>query len=376
MLLVALLLTAAPPQYPATLTQPLLGRAQQFRWPKPAAFEQRWSTEQGAPQGFDLVEATVTRSSSTVSSGYYWVRPFDRGWVVASVATRADDPYRRDERWRTASIDGDEWSLGDAGGVLHVKRWLRGPLAGEEATAWVYTSTLLTADGPLYADTVDHAAAVASLVDRLARDPKQLAAWARAEAKNDALYEQLRAYQPMGSCSMDTRPQDAARVFGELAYARGDLGRFLQLQLRIMGDRFDRVARSSYGEAAHATESARLASTGIDVETFLLGSLMAAPGRDDGLGAWRFARAVGELGNAAHVLPKLQRVVTAPSGNAFNRLSATKAWVWISAGAGKGGRGGLSGDEAPALRAALKLDLHPAAKFWAEAELDALRAKP
>jgi hypothetical protein len=59
---------------------------------------------------------------------------------------------------------------------------------------------------------------------------------------------------------MDTTPQEAARLYAELAYARGDLGKFLQLQVRIMGDQFERVAWSSFGEAAHSTEAERLSS--------------------------------------------------------------------------------------------------------------------
>ncbi len=378
MLLVALVLAVAPPQFPSSLTQPLLGRAEQFGWPRPAAFEQRWRQAGGAPKGFELVEGAVERGGERVSWGYYWVRPADRGgWIVASVATRASPQGHRSEQWRAGSIAGTAWELDDGGGTLRVTRWLRGALVGDEATAWVYATTLLQADGPLYAPPPDEPGDDArAVVNRLSDDPKQLATWARAEVKNDALYEQLRRYRPVGSCSRDTHPQAAARAFAELAYARGDLGRFLQLELRIMGDRFERVAWSSLGEAAHRTEAERLATTGIDVDTFLLGSLLAAKERDDGINAWRFARAVGELGHEASMLPRLQRVVTDPAASPFNRLGAAKAWAWISAGAGKGERGGLASPQAAALEALLKLDLHDAARFWAEAELEQSRAKP
>jgi hypothetical protein len=150
-------------------------------------------------------------------------------------------------------------------------------------------------------------------------------------------------------------------VFAELAFARGDLGRFLQLQVRIMGDQFERTAWSSYGEAAHGTESERLLRTGIDLDQFLIGLGVARPGREEGLGAWRLARAINEAGRSEALLPKFQALAVDPKLDAYNRLRATQTWFFMQVRDEKDLR--QKARDAVAAKA-LKLELHPLAVAW------------
>ena len=82
----------------------------------------------------------------------------------------------------------------------------------------------------------------------------------------DELLEYYEKNAPMGRCSMDTGPIRFAREQADKCFAAGDLPCFLQLQVKIMGDQFQRVAYPSYGERSHPAESRALEATGIDVE--------------------------------------------------------------------------------------------------------------
>ncbi len=79
---------------------------------------------------------------------------------------------------------------------------------------------------------------------------------------------------PRGSCSMDTGPQDAVPKYPETCFEAGRIGCFLDFQIRIMGDLFNRVAWSSYGEAAHKTQATRLVTAGLDMQRLVRGLLV------------------------------------------------------------------------------------------------------
>ncbi len=88
-----------------------------------------------------------------------------------------------------------------------------------------------------------------------------------------------------------------ARRYAELCFVAGRLGCFLNLQVLIMGDSFERVAYSSYGEADHTTESERLRDIGIDVQRFLRGLMYqfnASGIERPEIDPWRLARSIRE----------------------------------------------------------------------------------
>jgi hypothetical protein len=135
---------------------------------------------------------------------------------------------------------------------------------------------------------------------------------------------------------MDERPAQVARAYADLCYRVGKLGCFLQLQIRIMGDQFDRVAYSSYGEAAHETESKRLAETGLDVDRFFRGLLVHFAGveRRGELGPWRLARSIQESGRTGSLVPALARMAESPDLDEYNRLRATQVLALMNEIAG------------------------------------------
>lgn len=134
---------------------------------------------------------------------------------------------------------------------------------------------------------------------------------------------------PVGGCSMDSRPAKVAKDLAERCFAKKRLGCFLQLQLRVMGDQFQRVAYSSYGEAAHGTDVNRLGTLGISVERFLLGLAIQLPegNRAAELQPYRLARAILEADLAAGLGPKLVARVEDERLPGPARLRATQVWA-------------------------------------------------
>ena len=178
----------------------------------------------------------------------------------------------------------------------------------------------------------------------------------------------LRArYRPVGGCSMDTRPQEAARAYAELCSRTGDLSCFLNLQLRIMGDSFSRVAYSSYGEQSHGTDSLRLLETGIDVDRYLAGLAYRFDSdfRRPGIGTWRLARSIVELGAAERFDARLAADAEDPRLDAANRLRVTQVLVALRLQAVRSTDSSEPGADLAAVRATLlALRLHPFAAEW------------
>lgn len=191
-----------------------------------------------------------------------------------------------------------------------------GRIPMEALDAWSYVAALLSSDPPVY----DGARATFD------EDAGEKIAAARAAGDKEKALSYYRIWRPMGRCSMDSRPAQVAREYAELCYEMGKLGCFLQLNLRIMGDQFDRVAYSSYGEASHATEAERLTETGLDVDTFLLGLVLRFGGvsREGELGGYRLVRSIKESGRAAPITARLSAWAKDGSFDEYSRLTATQ----------------------------------------------------
>jgi len=161
---------------------------------------------------------------------------------------------------------------------------------------------------------------------------EKAAAWAEEQRAFDAAMGIRARFRPVGRCSMDTGPQAAATAYADLCYAAGKLGCFLDLQVQVMGDQFERVAYSSYGEAAHETRSDRLRNIGIDPARFLRGLVFryaVAGAHRRELDPWRLARSMKEAGLGADMLAFLRSAATRPELDTFNRMRAAETYAYL-----------------------------------------------
>jgi hypothetical protein len=189
------------------------------------------------------------------------------------------------------------------------------PLSLDALDDWAYVAALLGSDPPVYDDRVP--------------DPENAEediAQAKLAGQNEKALAIYRTWRPMGRCSMDRRPAEVARDYAELCHEMGKLGCFLQLQLRIMGDQFDRVAFSSFGEEAATTEADRLLGTGIDVDSFLVGLAVhfGSVAREGEIAPWRLARSIEESGRRESVAARLAAWAHDGELDEFNRLRAVQ----------------------------------------------------
>lgn len=249
------------------------------------------------------------------------------------------------------------------------------PVRDDDWSDWVYASTLLAFEGPVYApeaeirwnaepdtaDLRDAWAAVEAAQDRpqdlepalqallqtdmAANDSRWADAITRATdaGLRETAIDLYARYRPVGRCSMDTWPQSVARSYAQLCYEEGHLGCFLQLQVRIMDANFSRVVWSSYGDAAQDTESDALTQIGIDASSFLMGMMLAYQqddGREIDMGLYRLGRAISESSLAGDLHAELTAKAQDPALDEYNRLRATitlynaHAWSAQSADAG------------------------------------------
>jgi len=208
------------------------------------------------------------------------------------------------------------------------------PIPLEALDAWSYVAALLSSDEPVYAD----------LPGAPVGDPEEAIRAAKAAGDKQKALSIYRTWQPMGRCSMDTRPAAVAREYAELCYEMGKTGCFLQLQLRIMGDQFERVIYSSYGEASHDTEAERLEETGLDTDAFLLGLALRFGGvsREGELGPWRLARSIKESGRMESITAKLAAFAKDDALDAYNRLRATQMLALLEEEAALGDESALT----------------------------------
>lgn len=251
---------------------------------------------------------TIRVEHAPGEDGYYSARVSpSSGWRLSSgsLAGGGRERLRFEQEGKAVEVDADHLSPAD----------LTDPAAIAD---WSYVATLLASDPPVYADRVD--------TERWDSGVEESIRAARERGDHDAAIEMYRSNVPMGRCSMDERPAEVAREYADLCYQIGKLGCFLQLQLRIMGNRFDRVAYSSYGEAAAMTQAERLADTGIDVDRFFVGLMLRYAGipREGGLGAWRLARSIKEAGRTEALAPTLAQMAEDRGLDEYNRLRATQ----------------------------------------------------
>ena len=185
-----------------------------------------------------------------------------------------------------------------------------------------------------------------------------LVAWAQAHRSDDALYEAFTRHLAMGECSADTGPQDTARLFAELALARGDRPTFIDLQIQLIRNSFERVAHSSLAEQGSATSATRLVEAGVDVDELFLGLLIQRPGSAAAVDDWRLARAIREAGRTDALLPRVEALATSGSLDPYNRFRATEVWLHLQVY-----DGATSGQLAAVKARAAKLELHPLARL-------------
>jgi hypothetical protein len=187
---------------------------------------------------------------------------------------------------------------------------------------WSYVATLL-GDEPLYDVPAPDLDGPESRRDYVDPAPRTIAA-ALAHGDTQGALATFRAYQPVGHCSYDGHPAAIAVQYSDLCYSMGRLDCFLKLRVRIMGDQFPSVARSSFGEATHSTHAERLLDTGVDVDRFLLGLVVDFAGitRSEGLGGHRLARSIRDSGRQGTMLSPLQSMATDATLDDYNRFRA------------------------------------------------------
>lgn len=154
-------------------------------------------------------------------------------------------------------------------------------------------------------------------------------AWALEHRGDDALFEAFTRHLSVGTCSYDDTPNRTARLFAELALARGDLPTFIDLHLRLMSSSFQRVAWSTWGEEAQPTYAQRLTVANVELDELFLGLLIRHPGASGSVNAWRLSRAIREAGHTQTVLPLVQALATDESLDAYNRFRATEVWLHL-----------------------------------------------
>ncbi|HND29674.1 MAG TPA: hypothetical protein PLA94_06720 [Myxococcota bacterium] len=151
-----------------------------------------------------------------------------------------------------------------------------------------------------------------------------LATWAEETQNSDLELAVLRRYRPVGRCSMDLRPQILASRYGDLCFQVGKLGCTLHLQVRVMASNFDRVAWSSYGDAAASTESAHLWKLGIEARRFLMAFVLDYPDQSlpVNVGLYRLGRGMAESPEVDRLTGHVRAWAEDPALDASNRLNA------------------------------------------------------
>jgi hypothetical protein len=281
-----------------------------WQWPSTAQFQGRfdrydadarpWGVCRGkfrlhAP-GFGPEKTGIAHVAFGASQGVW------RFGVIAEEADDAGSTGVRGISWRTWRLERGDWGeeqldfQGEEGATLRVtgaapvpRRTLRPDLW----TAWVYATTLLEAGDP-------------------EADPPV----------------------SMGGCSMDTRPMKEAISHAKAAQKQGLLGRFLRFRVRVLGDRFERVAWSSGGQALMRTDADALAQAPIDTDRFLVGlvvTLNAEHPSPIGLNAFRLGRGIAEAGRAPSLVPVLKAIAVDDRVDVMNRVRATQVLTYVLA---------------------------------------------
>lgn len=233
MVILSLLLAATP--FPEALKQPQLARLERFTFPTAEKFVSAWSEH--TTQGIPVVRGSI-RFEAQTTKAWFALWPHEGGTRLVPLVELQGET---DDGWRAASTEGKTWKLTrwQTTGTFTLEERLGAEMADVDLIPWTYATTLLASSGPLYDEGAEGDEQLFAVLRGLEK-PGDAQTWAKAHKADDALYARFRKFRPMGSCSMDSTPQEAARLYAEVAWERGDLGRFLQLQVRIMGDQFDR----------------------------------------------------------------------------------------------------------------------------------------
>jgi hypothetical protein len=408
-----LAITPLPPAepLPAATVASLLPRAQpldpRFSWPASDAFESAW--EEVPQQSWGLARGRLVKklvpeaeleSYRTLSVAQAMARLEGKDSPITDVVTR----YRRVNgqlELEAVHVFGDRYGLYNAvngrldalGALWHdqnlVVAWQpmeeeppQAPRETEQAT-WAYARTLMGFEGDPYPPAVrggeeDPAAEAAWARWEAATDAGQkkkaalellagkmpsqddrwgaLAYWAQ-ETQNSAIeLAVLRRYRPVGRCSMDLRPQMLASRYGDLCFEVGKLGCTLQLQVRVMASNFDRVAWSSYGDAAAQTESAHLWELGIEARRFLMAFVLDYPDQSlpVNVGLYRLGRGMAESPEVDRLSGHVRAWAEDPTLDASNRLNAALVLLNI--------RSRSYGSYVQPARELAELKLHPLAQ--------------
>lgn len=346
------------------------GVEKKWKWPSLDVFETRWTVDTSPV--IRLVRGKLTRGETVTKTRVVLaVWPTEGGVELGVVDADDQDAYYTARGtlagvWTAPTLRPGKLRFvqGDTTLVLDADYVSPARAKGAAAwTDWTYTTTLVQPKRPIRVDTgldryqhemseatkanwekveklvrADDEAAVELLWTIVKDNDTGPASWhwekalAFARQHDKALAREIYArYSPVGRCSMDSRPQEVAREYADLCFEMKDLGCTLSLSVQIIGDQFNRVAYSSYGEAAHATGAERLAETGLDTPRFLRGLLFQFAGGDERreLYPWRLSRAMIEAGETARFEALLTGIATDDDVDEHNRFRATATLTYL-----------------------------------------------
>jgi hypothetical protein len=316
--LVSLLLMSS---FPAVLSKPVPGAIEpgkHWTWPAPADFEKAWDARVASGRSYRVLTGALAGHET---------QHYDE-----KSSRLVDDP-------RPAWADVERLSECHAASVVFVEHE-KGldpllPMDDPWCASWSWTVVkregqvlFLEAQGAVARFVLADATPAREVPQKYLTDWTYAATLLQPKASGAALLADYEKNAPMGRCSMDTRPQLFASQSADDCYAKGELACFLQLQVKVMGDQFERVAYSSYGEASHPTYASRLESTGIDVDRFFRGLVLTLPGeRPSELGASRLARALIESGRRDKFETLLMDMAQDDALDTMNRYRAFTTYV-------------------------------------------------
>jgi len=347
----------------ASLTEPLAPR---FSAPKEEQFRDAWLLGTRTDPRIEVVHGTLVRSKKERHTGWFAIHDASGTAILQALELDGDtsiyDVLGGSSAEVAADRNGTTWTVQLASGnaVLEVDQQESLTVQDTPWEDWVYTTTLLGFEGLPYEPMVEEPWGPASKSqERLVE--KALAAVGTSEGRSaleaaiasglpngsehwgglvdaatemgahDLVLAAHRRWRPMGRCSMDTYPATVASQYADACFAAGRTGCALQLHVRIMDDRHDRMIWSSYGEASHPTQVAALDSTGIDVPRFLRGLVLqydTTTTRTVGISTQRLGRAVHESVHREAMEGQLASWATDPTLDAYNRWMATMTLAW------------------------------------------------
>ena len=309
-------------------------------WPKAKAFEKTWKDGAENASPVQLIRADLNGLPNVVLS----VIPVERGYAL-SVLFGPDRAVQRSARsalqkvafardsalvLKSGAVDRPGEAVFQAesswpdDGTLRLKIHYVAPktkIPGYSWRDWVYVSALQNSDPPV---------------------DKEFTA-------------------PTGLCSRDLSPLGAMRDYAERCLEQGRLGCFLQLQTRLIADRYPSRAYSSFGERAHDTDSKALIGLGIDGPKYFRGLLyrFITPGQHrEESGTFRLARAIAEFGPTKTMRAMLRDMAQDSRLDEFNRLRATQILYGVYRRSFEKSAGLRT------LKIMKQLDLAPLSKTW------------